>query len=46
MDAEEEVVVPMEETSGETSGEGSGEKVVEELVAMAVDGDESSTLRE
>ena len=39
LDEEEEVVE-------EASGEKSGEKVIEEPVAMAVDGDESSTLRE
>ena len=36
-----------DEVAEETSGEGAGEKAVEELVAMAVDGDEeSSTLRD
>ena len=35
-----------DEAVEEMSGEGSGEKAVEELVAMAVDGDESSTLRD
>ena len=35
-----------DEADEEMSGEGAGEKAVEELVAMAVDRDESSTLRE